>query len=215
LRLAGSDIENVKNKSSDLVSGKTHQVDRMNASDKLGSRIRTYREKLGLSVEDLAKNTGIEPALITNVEEGKTYPSIGVMVKLSRALGQRLGTFTDDHFREDPLIVRKDERKAETLPHRGEGNNGYNYYLLGKGKTDRHMEPFFIQIEPTDSVEFSSHEGEEFIIVVSGEVVLRYGKKTYQLKEGDSMYYNSVVPHHVGAANGAPASIYAVIYMPA
>jgi len=187
----------------------------MNASDKLGSRIRTYREKLGLSVEDLAKNTGIEPALITNVEEGKTYPSIGVMVKLSRALGQRLGTFTDDHFREDPLIVRKDERKAETLPHRGEGNNGYNYYLLGKGKTDRHMEPFFIQIEPMDSVEFSSHEGEEFIIVVSGEVVLRYGKKTYQLKEGDSMYYNSVVPHHVGAANGAPASIYAVIYMPA
>ena len=72
-----------------------------------------------------------------------------------------------------------------------------------------------IWIEPTEKVELSSHEGEEFIIVVSGEGVLTYGQKTYHLKEGDTMYYNSVVPHHVGAANGAPASIYAVLYMPA
>ena len=101
----------------------------MNASDKLGIRITKYREKLGLSIEDLAKNTGIDPALLPNIEEGKTYPSIGVMVKLSRALGQRLGTFTDDHFKEDPLIVRQDERKEDALPHRGKSPNGYHYYL--------------------------------------------------------------------------------------
>lgn len=187
----------------------------MNASEKLGARVRKYREKLGLSVEDLAKNAGIDPALISNIEDGNTYPAIGVMVKLSRSLGQRLGTFTDDQYREDPLIVRESERKAEAMPHRGTNPNGYHYYLLGKGKTDRHMEPFFIRIEPSESVELSSHEGEEFIIVVSGEVVLRYGQNTYQLREGDSMYYNSVVPHQVVAANGAPASIYAVVYMPA
>ena len=187
----------------------------MNASGKLGTRVRTFREKLGLTVEELSKNTGIEPALITNIEEGNTYPAINVMVKLSRALGQRLGTFTDDQFREDPLIVRRDERREEALPHRGTGPDGYRYYLLGKGKTDRHMEPFFIQIEPSESMELSSHEGEEFIIVVSGEVSLRYGQNTYRLKVGDSMYYNSVVPHHVGAEGGAPAAIYAVVYMPA
>ncbi len=187
----------------------------MNASEKLGTRVRKYREKLGLSAEDLAKNAGIDQALIVNIEEGNTYPAINVMVKLSRSLGQRLGTFTDDQFREDPLIVRENERREEAVPHRGTNPNGYHYYLLGKGKTDRHMEPFFIKIEPTENMELSSHEGEEFIIVVSGEVVLRYGHDTYRLQEGDSMYYNSVVPHHVGAANGAPASIYAVVYMPA
>ena len=79
----------------------------MNVSEKLGTRIRKYREKLGLSVEDLAKNAGIDQALITNIEEGNTYPGISVMVKLSRSLGQRLGTFTDDQFREDPVIVRQ------------------------------------------------------------------------------------------------------------
>ncbi len=47
-----------------------------------------------------------------------------------------------------------------------------------------------------------------------GEIVLHYGKKTFNLKSGDSFYYNSIVPHFVGAAGGKPASIYAVIFQP-
>lgn len=187
----------------------------MTASDKLGTRVRTYREKLGLSVEDLAKNAGLDAALVSNIEDGKAYPAISVMVKLSRALGQRLGTFMDDQFRDDPLIVRGTERKEEALPHRGSGPNHYRYFLLGKGKTDRHMEPFYIQIEPSETEDISSHEGEEFIIVVSGEVEFVYGQERYRLGPGDSMYYNSIVPHYVGAAGDAPASIYAVVYTPA
>jgi len=187
----------------------------MNVSEKLGTRVRTYREKLGLSVEDLAKNTGLEVALLENIEQNNTYPSISVMVKLSRALGQRLGTFMDDQFREDPIIVRAGERKEEALPHRGTKPSGYHYFLLGKGKTDRHMDPFYIRIEPSESRELSSHEGEEFIIVVEGEVELRYGQNVFRLQAGDSMYYNSVVPHYVGAAGDAPAAIYAVVYTPA
>lgn len=186
----------------------------MTTSDKLGTRIRTYREKLGLSVEDLAKNAGLEAALVRNVEDGKAYPAISVMVKLSRALGQRLGTFMDDQFREDPLIVRAGERKEEALPHRGSGPAHYHYFLLGKGKTDRHMEPFYIEIEPSSDRATSSHEGEEFIIVVTGEVELIYGQNTYRLKTGGSMYYNSIVPHYVGSAGEGPAAIYAVVYTP-
>jgi len=187
----------------------------MSTSDKLGMRVRTYRKKLGLTVDELAKNAGLDAALVHNIEEGETYPAIGVLVRLSRALGQRLGTFMDDQFQEDPLIVRREDRKEEALPHRGSGPDNYHYLPLGKGKTDRHMEPFYIKIEPSETKELSSHEGEEFIIVVSGEVRLTYGQNTFQLRAGDSMYYNSVVPHHVGAIGGAPAAIYAVIYIPA
>jgi mannose-6-phosphate isomerase-like protein (cupin superfamily) len=50
--------------------------------------------------------------------------------------------------------------------------------------------------------------------VVSGEILLKYGKKSFTLKPGDSMYYNSIVPHFVGASGGKPASIYAVIFQP-
>ncbi len=181
--------------------------------DKVGIRIRTYRQKIGLSVEELAKNSGLDVDVITNIEGGKTYPAIGVLIKISRALGQRLGTFMDDQFIDDPLIVRHDARKEETASHKG-GAEGYHYYPLGKGKTDRHMEPFFIEVEPGKQEELSSHEGEEFVVVVSGEVELCYGSKRYFLRQGDSMFYNSIVPHFVGATNGSKAAIYAVLFLP-
>jgi quercetin dioxygenase-like cupin family protein len=60
----------------------------------------------------------------------------------------------------------------------------------------------------------SSHEGEEFIVVVSGEVEIIYGQETHVLKPGDSIYYNSIVPHHVSSRNNKKAEIYAVLYFP-
>lgn len=167
-----------------------------------------------MSVEDLAKNAGVDANLIREAEAGEVYPPIGVMVKISRALGQRLGTFMDDQVREDPVIVRSSDRKEETSAHKDGANGGYHYYPLGKGKTDRHMEPLFIVVQPNEDHTCSSHEGEELVIVVKGEVKLHYGQSNYHLKAGDSMYYNSVVPHHLGAANGDSAEIYAVIYTP-
>ncbi|WP_019176335.1 helix-turn-helix domain-containing protein [Methanomassiliicoccus luminyensis] len=186
----------------------------MSSSQLLGTRIRTYRERLGLSVEDLAKNAGLDAALVSNVEDGAVYPSISVLVKLSRALGQRVGTFMDDQFVDGPVIVRAGERKDDGTPHRGAGPANYRYYPLGQGKTDRHMEPFYIDIEPNGEESLSSHEGEEFIIVVSGEVEVQVGKEASRLKAGDSIYYNSIVPHLVKAAGAERAAIYAVVYTP-
>lgn len=179
----------------------------------LGRRITTYRERLEMSQEELAKATGLDVTLLQAIESEQVYPSLGVLVKLARGLGQRLGTFMDDQFREDPLIVRMDERVVQMADHKGETPGPYRYFPLGRGKTDRHMDPFFIEIGPDQEKATSSHEGEEFIVVVSGEVELVYGKKTFLLKKGDSMYYNSIVPHYVGAVGGA-AEIYAVVYMP-
>lgn len=184
----------------------------MSNADKLGKRVRTYREKLGLTPEQLAINAGLSLNLINDIESGKTYPPIGSIIKLSRALGQRVGTFMDDQFIKDPLIVRADARDEETSSHRGAGGH-YHYYPLGKGKTDRHMEPLYIKIEADNKEELSSHEGEEFIIVISGDIKLIYGKEIHNLKAGDTVYYNSLVPHHLGSAKGT-AEIFAVIYTP-
>ena len=89
------------------------------------------------------------------------------------------------------------------------------YHPLAKQKAGRHMEPFVIDINPSEEKEFqlSAHEGEEFIYVMSGEVEIAYGKETYQLKEGDSIY-DSIVKHHVHGAPGKSAKILAVVYIP-
>ena len=83
----------------------------MATESKVGRRIRTFREKLDMSIYDLAQRSGIDEKVINSIEKGEVLPALGVLTKLSRALGQRLGTFMDDQFKPDPIITR-----AKDLP---------------------------------------------------------------------------------------------------
>lgn len=186
----------------------------MPAAAELGNRIRTFRERLGLAPEDLASKAGVAPELVSAAEAGRAYPAVGFLQKIARALGQRLGTFMDDQYGGDPVIVRGREAPGSMATHRGAIPQALRYVSLGRGKTDRHMEPFRIEIEPGRQEPPSAHEGEEFLLVLSGEVVLTYGKETHRLGPGDSMYYNSVVPHAVAAAGPETASLCAVVFQP-
>ncbi|GHU86460.1 hypothetical protein FACS189473_5690 [Spirochaetia bacterium] len=76
------------------------------------------------------------------------------------------------------------------------------------------MEPFIVDIEADAEQGKSSHEGEEFIHVLEGSLALEYGAASHTLNEGDSVYYDSIVPHRVLAGGGKPARILAVIYTP-
>lgn len=117
-----------------------------------------------------------------------------------------------------PVICRKGEAD-DTI---GFSNNAtharqhMHYHSLSKSKVDRHMEPFIIDIDANDEKDFflSAHEGEEFIMVLKGELEISYGKSNYRLKEGDTIYYDSIVPHHVHTAEGQAAQILAVVYTP-
>lgn len=182
----------------------------------IGKRIQMYREKQDLSIEDLADRTVLSADFIRAVEEDDMYPSLRPLVKLARALGVRLGTFLDDQVSSDPLIVRLADREEELTMHPDGKEPGVVFHSLGKGKTDRHMEPFYIELLPQSAKDetLSSHEGEEFIVVQSGEVRVKYGNEESVLSPGDSIYFNSVVPHNVACAGDAKAEIYAVLYFP-
>lgn len=179
---------------------------------KVGSRIRSYRERLDMSIYDLSCKTGIDEKTINNIEKGLVHPALGVLTKISRALGQRLGTFTDDQYKPDPIVTR-----AADLEKKGKNDVnelGYSSFSLAVGKPDRHMDPFKIDFEANGVDELSSHEGEELIICISGEVELTYGQTKQVLNPGDSAYYNSVVKHGLRALGGKPASIYGIVFMP-
>ncbi len=183
----------------------------------IGHKIKKFRELEDITLSDLAKRSGLDQEFIQSVEEEEVYPSLGPLLKISRGLGTRLGTFLDDTVTQDPVIVRKQDRQEELTMLKGKDKPvSLRFYSLGKGKSDRSMEPFFVQVfpEPDQEKKLSSHEGEEFIVVVSGEVELLYGQEKYILKAGDSVYYNSIVPHHVSSIGEDPAEIYAVLYFP-
>lgn len=181
---------------------------------KVGKRVRSYRESLKMSLAELANKSGVSVAVIASIEDGEVLPALGVLTKLSRALGQRLGTFMDDQFKPDPIITRVDDLDTVRVTHNGETQDGYAYYSLALGKPDRHMDPFRIDLSPNASQMLSSHEGEELIICISGEVEIDYGNEKAVLKAGDTAYYNSVVKHCVRAAGDQPASIYGIVFMP-
>jgi len=186
----------------------------MAKESKVGSRIRTYRERLEMSVYDLAQKSGIDEKVINAIEKGQVMPALGVLTKLSRALGQRLGTFMDDQFKPDPIITRAKDIESKKVQKEGMNELGYASHSLAIGKPDRHMDPFRIEFKADGVDEVSSHEGEELIICVAGEVELTYGKEHTTLKPGDTAYYNSVVKHGLKALGGKPASIYGVVFMP-
>jgi transcriptional regulator with XRE-family HTH domain len=184
---------------------------------KVGPRMAKYMAQNDISMEALAERTGLSVALLTSIRDDEVYPSLGPLVKIARVLGVRLGTFLDDQDSVDPLIVRRADRRSALSTLRATDRPvETQFYSLGRGKTDRHMEPFYVELLPESGQEeaLSSHEGEEFIVVLEGRVDVVYGKETHRLEAGDSIYYNSIVPHHVGCAGEHTAAIYAVLYIP-
>ncbi len=187
------------------------------SKEKLGKRIKRFRELNEITLQELADRTGLGVDFLTSLEQDSVYPSLGPLLKVARGLGVRLGTFLDDEVGQDPLIVHYAERREELSMLRGKGQSAdLKFFSLGKGKTDRHMEPFVVEIMPRSAEDktLSSHEGEEFILVQSGSIEVIYGQNTYILGGGDSIYLNSVVPHHVGCSGDEPARILAVLYFP-
>lgn len=184
---------------------------------KISQRIKQYMEKRDMDLSGLAGETGLDIGFLETMIKEETFPPLGPLMKIARALGVRLGTFLDDQDSSNPYIVRQSDRQAEFSVLAGKNKPAaLNFYALGKGKTDRHMEPFFVEIFPESAKEkhLSSHEGEEFIAVISGSIEVIYGKETHILHAGDSVYYNSVVPHYVSCAGEDKAEIHAVIYIP-
>ncbi len=127
----------------------------------------------------------------------------------------------DDQEDLGPVVSRSGSKSEQTVTRFSDRNNAassdLDFYGLAQNKADRHMEPFIIDINPAseEEVKLSTHEGEEFIYVLEGEVEIRYGKDTYELNVGDSIYYDSIVAHHVHSHGEKPAKILAVIYTPA
>ncbi len=189
----------------------------------VAQRIRETREKRQMSIPELAEALPGDPAananLIQSLENGETVPSLTPLLQIARALGVRLGSFLDDQGQNQVVLTRAGQiQQVNRFVGSNLGKTGraeLAFHSLAANKQDRHLEPFIIDVKPhKDEPLLSSHEGEEFIYVLKGEIEISYGKDTHRLSAGDSIYYDSVVPHHLHAAGDSEATILAVVYAP-
>lgn len=192
----------------------------MGELNKCGSRLASLRGERKLSTSELAASSGVSENEIKAIEAGSLSPSIAPLAMLARALGVRLGTFLDDAGDAGPAVCKSGQApEVMRAPGQVSANMGaLSFYSLAKGKSGRSMEPFLVDVRPVAAGEakLSTHEGEEFIYVLQGEAEVRYGSETHVLAAGDSIYYDSIVPHRVSTRAGAtsPAKVLAVVYSP-
>jgi transcriptional regulator with XRE-family HTH domain len=178
----------------------------------IGERVRKIREAKGLSLDEISKLTGFTVEFLAGIEKNEIQPQLGTVIKLSKALDSAFGRLVSGVGEKLYSITRKDERRAVSRSTSQKGKKRiYSYKSLAPDVKGRHMEALIVQLEEDPAGEISVHEGEEFVFVLSGEVVLEIGEDKFELEPGDSAYYLSTTAHHIAAKSGK-ATIIAVLY---
>ena len=181
--------------------------------ESLGDRIRKAREAQNITIKELSTRTGIGIDILKNIEANKMTPPLGELVKLGKALDTRMSYFISPGVDKPVTVVRADQRRPVSRNIKtGSEKYGYFYESLAPEKANRRMEPFIVTLVACDVVEPSTHDGQEFLFVLEGQIVARIGDRTETLGPGDALYYDSSEPHYVRCAGGSKTKILAVIY---
>jgi len=172
------------------------------------------REERGLTDEDVCQRTGLDPEELGRIETDATSPPLGVLIRIAKALDMKLGRFLSSGATKPFAIVRKENRRVIARFTSAKDNAyGYTYESLAPDKKDRHMEPFMVTLMPSSGKkELSTHAGQEFIYVLEGDMEVALDDKTEILHPGDSIYYDSTVPHLVRCHGDKETVILAVLY---
>lgn len=175
---------------------------------KIGKEIKRLRKEKGLLISDLAEMSNLSSGMISQVERDLVSPSIVTLWKITEALGVSIGyLFDEDSTEVTNPVVRKDKRK------RISASNHNAFYELLSPDLNRKIEYLYITINPGDSSsdDLVTHEGEEAGIVIKGRLKILMEDKEYILNEGDSIYFDSTIPHrYVNIGDQVCESIWAM-----
>ncbi len=171
-----------------------------------GGKVRTLRDALGWSVEDLAESTGQTPEYIADIESGAVSPPVAFLLRLAGAYGVDPGTFLRD---EEKMQIR-DQRTRDYVNR----TRNYSYQTLTSGAAHDHLRAFMVTIEPHHAHKpvAYKHDGEEFIFVMQGELQFTLGTKVHVLKTGESIHFHSATPHKLKSLSAATTRCLVILY---
>ncbi|MBF0230118.1 MAG: cupin domain-containing protein [Desulfamplus sp.] len=177
-------------------------------SSDFGSKLMSMRKSHQLSHEELAKRTGRNPEFIEELENNRTTPSVGFMIKLSEVFGIDPETFLNEGERAELSGNRAKEYTRRT------GN--YYYQNLTPGAENEHLRVFMVTIESNKKHKpvAYKHEGEEFIYVMDGNLELTLDEKVHELVAGESMKFNSETPHQLKSLGDQDTRCLVTLYTP-
>jgi transcriptional regulator with XRE-family HTH domain len=192
-----------------------HDIKNELASLDIGRQIRNLRNQRDLTLQELSDLTGLSKPNLSQIENNIVTPPIATLLKISTALGVQIGVFFQKNSHEtNMVVVRKEDRYGIAKgPH--VSHIGYQYEPLAYPKAAKNMEPFIVHMEKREArdIVFNNHKGEEFLFVLDGSLEFCYGEESVMLREGDSLYFDSSIPHGYRGIDGKVKTL-VVIYRP-
>ena len=176
----------------------------------IAARLHGLREVLELTEQEVADACQLTIKDYRELESGTRDISVSTLQKISRHYGISLDVLM---FGEEPKM------SSYFLTRKGTGisverRKAYKYEALASGFRGRIADPFIVTVEPKPEgtpVQFNSHQGQEFNLVVEGRLLLNINGKELILNQGDSLYFNSALPHGMLALDGKPVKFLAII----
>lgn len=159
----------------------------------IGGKLKELRKEKGLSILQLSELADVSTGQISQIERGMVVPSVVSIWKLAQALGTNINTFFDDK-KNDRVLIRNGDHKTIIM---NKGNGVYQ--LLSPGSGDHLIDFVKITLKGGQTYDKDnnglSHEGEECGFVLSGTLTVYLNGEDCILHEGDSIYFNSTLPH--------------------
>ena len=162
----------------------------------IGAKIRSLRLKKKMGLVELGRHTGLSPALLSKIERGRLFPTLPTLLRIALVFSVDLEFFFAG-AREKPVIavVRKGDRVR--MPERLEGDSTYQFESLDFPAAERRFNSYYAEFLPLSraAVRLHDHPGVEFIYILEGTLNVQIGGDEHTLEAGDSMYFDSTVPH--------------------
>lgn len=176
----------------------------------IAERLAGLRDALDITPEEIAKVCNLTPEQYLLLESGTVDISVSTLHKISQTYGLELTTlmFGDEPKMSSYFITRRG--KGITV----ERTKAYKYQSLAAGFAGRKADPFRVTVHPKPDEEpifLNSHAGQEYNLVLSGRMLIQINNKELVLEEGDSIYFNSELPHGMKALDGEKVSFLAII----
>jgi quercetin dioxygenase-like cupin family protein/DNA-binding XRE family transcriptional regulator len=175
----------------------------------IGNRIKELRDILDITIEKMAKDMNVSIDEYLSYESGQKDFSFSFLQNAANIFGVDVVELISG---ESPKLSKC------ALVRKGEGyditrRKAYDYKHLAFTFAKKKAEPFMVTVEPKENEELTrhSHEGQEFNYMVSGAMEFHFENIVYELNEGDSVYFDSGVPHAMKAAGGTAKFLAVVI----
>lgn len=162
----------------------------------IGEKIRTLRLRKKMGLVELGKHTGLSAALLSKLERGKLFPTLPTLLRIALVFSVGLEFFFREERKNSIALIRKAERQR--FPDKPATNDiSYFFESLDFAATERKLNAYYADFQPIapEKARVHFHPGIEFLYLVNGDLALKIGTEEYQLSDGDSIYFDSSVPH--------------------